>query len=335
MRTTKLLCSAALLLASAGQAVAGEITATVNKLSEPVSLSVSGSQPVATYVVSLQNTGGTNDINSGRFVATTQVIGGSGAIAAYKSSNGANCTVTNAGTRVDCTVGALAANETKTFTLTYFAPAAGTSIDLVWQSVFNNGSPPGGGNGNVGTTSITLAPIDNAKVASAVPANEDVAVFTGDRALPSNSDQFTTAINVPVANPNNSTATVTEFDVSTDTTCTSQRNFRKCFASDISIPGVDLQPQGAVLAFTLRIDRSNIRNSSRIDQVIIRYSDQSVVVTNVQFCARDGSNNPIPNADKTPCIDTRQEFTRKSPLQSWTGYQWRLIGYKNGRYDLF
>lgn len=335
MKSKKLVCAAALLLASVGQAFAGEIFATVGTLADSVSLSVGGSQPVATYTVTLENKGTSNDINNARFVATTQVVNGGTATATYKSSNGATCTVTDGGTRVDCSVGALLIGQPKSFTLTFFSPTAGSSIALNWQSVFNNGSPPGGGNGNAATTSIALAAIDNAKVTSAVPASEQVLVFTGNRALPSSNDQFTTEINVPSANNKNSTATVDEIDNSTDTTCSSQRNFRKCFSSDISIPTVDLQAQGAVLTFTLRIDRSNIRPSSRIDQVVIRYTDPLVTVSNVQFCARDGSNNPIPNADKTPCIDTRQEFTRKTSQQQWTGYQWKLIGYKNGRYDLF
>lgn len=123
---------------------AGEIDADVGYLASPVSLSVPGSQPVATYTVKLTNASASNVINNGRLVATTSVVGGAtGAKATFKSASGATCTVDMDGTRVDCSVGSLALTQSKEFTLTFYSPSSGTNIALAWDAVFDNGTPPG------------------------------------------------------------------------------------------------------------------------------------------------------------------------------------------------
>ena len=315
---------------------AGEIDADVGYLASPVSLSVPGSQPVATYTVKLTNTSASNTINNGRLVATTSVSGGAaGAKATFKSASGATCTVDMDGTRVDCSVGSLAVNQSKEFTLTFYSPASGTSIALAWDAVFDNGTPPGGSNGDSGTTTIELAAIDPSKVTSAVPPNESVSVFTGNLALPSSADQFTVAVSIPSANATKTTATVQETDITDDLNCSSLRNFVRCFQSDISIPGVFLSGTGTdYLTFQLRVDKSDIRNGTKIDKVIIQYTDGSLVVPIVQYCSKDGGGNAIPNGDGTPCIARADDYTRKSPL-GWKGFQWTIINIKNGGYKVF
>lgn len=313
---------------------AGQIDGDVGFLASPVSLSVSGSQPVATYKVKLKNTGASNTISNGRLVASTTVVGGlSGAKAVFKSVSGATCSTSLQGTRVDCSVGSLAVNQSKEFTLTFFSPSSGTRIDLAWDAVFDSGTPPGGSNGDSGTTSIALAAIDPARVTSAVPPNETVSVFTGNLALPSGSDQFTVAITVPPVSTATS-ASVVETDASGNTNCTSLRNFVRCYRTDISIPGVVFSTSGDYLTFVLRVERSNIRKGTKIDKVLIQYQDGVVVVPIVQYCLKDGSGNAIPNSDFTPCIAKVDDYTRKSPL-GWFGFQWTFISLKNGFFDLF
>lgn len=314
---------------------AGQIDGDVGFLASPVSLSVSGSQPVAAYTVKLTNTGNSNTISNGRLVATTTVVGGlSGAKAAFKSASGATCSTSAEGTRVDCSVGSLAVNQSKEFTLTFFSPSSGTRIDLAWDAVFDSGAPPGGANGDSGIESIELAAIDPAKVTSAVPPNETVSVFTGNLALPSGSDQFTVAITVPPVNAP-TTASVVETEVSGNTNCTSLRNFVRCYQSSISIPGVVFSATGSdYLTFVLRVDKSNIRKGTKIDKVLIQYQDEVNVIPSVQNCLRDGSGNAIPNSDLTPCIANADDYTRKSPL-GWLGFQWTIISLKNGVFNLF
>jgi hypothetical protein len=307
---------------------AGEIDAEVGYLASP------GSQPVATYTVKLTNSSASNAINNGRLVATTSVVGGAtGASATFKSASGATCTVDMGGTRVDCSVGSLALTQSKEFTLTFYSPSSGTSIALAWDAVFDNGTPPGGSNGDSGTTSIALAAIDPTSVTSAVPPNETVSVFTGVLALPSASDQFTVAITVPPVAAS-TTASVVESDITNDINCSSLRNFVRCFQSDISIPGVVLSGTGTdYLTFQLRVDKSDIRNGAKIDKVVITYTDDSQSVPIVQYCLKDGNGNPIVNVTQ-PCIARADDYTRKSPL-GWKGFQWTIITIKNGKLGIF
>jgi len=323
------------ILAAMGAAQAGDMDAAVGSLASPVSLNVNGSQPVATYTVSLTNAGSSNTISNGRFVATASVSGGNfGTNAVFKSASGASCTTSLGGTKVDCSVGSLAVSESKAFTLTFFSPSSGTSIDLVWDAVFDNGTPPGGSNGASGSTSIALAAIDPTSVTSAVPPNETVSVFTGNLALPSDYDQFTVAITVPPVSIS-TTASVVESDITSEVNCSSMRNFVRCFQSNISIPGIVLSGVGAdYLTFQLRVDKSDIRNGTKIDKVLIQYTDGSLSVPIVQNCLKDGSGNPIPNSDQTPCIARADDYSKKSPL-GWKGFQWSIINVKNGSYKVF
>jgi hypothetical protein len=337
---------------AATAASAGEIDAEVNALSPSVSWSVGSSKPVATYAVTLTNTSASNTINNGRLVATTTVLGGSaGAQAVFKSvSSGATCSVSPDGTRVDCSVGSLVIGQPKTFWLNFESPTSGTSINLTWDAVFDSGTPPGGSNGDSGKTSILLADIAATGVESAVPPNEAVAVYTGYLALPSSSDQFTTAIKVPSANSKSSTARVVESDISFELNCTNLRNFKRCFSSDIQIPDVTVpfsSVEGEYLTFTLSIDKSNFRGGAKIDKTLIVYNSivnpdnladpNNVINHTVQFCTAGTNGKAIPNSDcKTPCIKAANDYSsRKSPLGNWYGFQWEIIACKNGRYDLY
>ena len=328
------------MFAAVAASQAAQIDGEVKPLVSPVSLSISGSQPVASYTVTLKNTGSSNTINNGRLVAVTSVVSGvSGAKAVFKSvsGGGATCSTSLQGTRVDCSVGSLTVNQPKVFTLTFFSPSSGTQIDLVWDAVFDSGSPPGGSNGDNGTTSILLAAIDAASVTSAVPPNETVSVFTGNLALPSGSDPFTVAVTVPpVSAP--TTASVLETEVSGNKNCKSLRNFVKCYRSTITIPEVALASSGSYLTFDLRVDKSNIRKGARIDKVLIQYDDNNsppILVPTVQFCSKDGSGNPLPNSDGIPCIAKADDYTLTSSPAGWFGFQYRIISLKNGSFNLF
>lgn len=321
---------------------AGEIDGIVEPLASPVSLSVNGSKPVATYVVTLTNTSANNTINNARLVATTTVEGGAiDAKAIYKSVSGgtATCSANSDGTRVDCSVGALTVGQSRQFTLNFFSPTSGASVVLSWDAVFDFGTPPGGSNGDSGYASISLQQIDPTKVTSAVPPNEIVEVFTGNLALPSNTDQFTVAITVPPVNVA-TTASVTEKDVSANTNCRSLRNFSACFESKISIPTVDLTGNDSYLTFFLQIDESNIRKGTKIDKVLVQYDaddddTNGLTLAIVQYCSRNGAGMPMPNGDGTPCIAQANDYTRRPSPEGWYGFQWKFISFKNGRFSLY
>jgi hypothetical protein len=330
------------MFAAAG-ALAGELNAVVTPLAPSVSWSVGDSNPVASYTVTLTNTGSSNSIDNGRFVATTSVLGSqAGAQAVFKSVIGAaTCGVSQGGTRVDCSVdGSLAPGASSSFTLNYYSPTSGTSILLAWNAVFDSGTPPGGSNGDNGETAIGLTEIQNNEVASAVPAKEDVAIYTGYLALPSSSDPFTTAIMVPKANSRSSTATVTESDISGELNCTNLRNFKRCFSSKIDIPNVVLPWSPTdYLAFTLSIDKSNFRGGAKIGKTLILYTDPVNGISNetVQFCQSGTDGKPVPDTEcKMPCIAKANDYSsKKSPLGGWYGFQWEILACKNGFFDIF
>ena len=346
-RTKQLLAArmaiATCVLFAASAPNAGEIEAVVGTLSPSVSWSVGDSKPVATYTVTLKNMSASNTINNGRLVATTTVSPATaGTQALYKSANGAICGVSLGGTRVDCSVDSLAPGQSKSFTLNFISPTAGNSIELAWDAVFDAGTPPGNSNGNSGTEIIALTGIAATGVLSAVPPNEEVAVYTGYLALPSSSDQFTTAIKVPNVNTKSSTASVVEADISFELNCTNLRNFKRCFSSSIDIPDV-IVPWSPTdyLTFTLSIDKSNFRGGAKIDKTLIRYTeDGGVSYVTVQFCSVD-QNGPVPNKDQnglctTPCIKKANDYSsRKSPLGGWYGFQWEIISCKNGSFEIF
>jgi hypothetical protein len=326
---------------------AGEIDGEVGFLASPVSLSVSGSQPVATYTVKLTNTSASNTINNGRLVATTTVVGGlSGAKAVFKSaSSSGSCSTSLEGTRVDCSVGSLVLGQSKEFTLTFFSPSSGSRIDLVWNAVFDSGTPPGGSNGDSGTTSIVLEAIKPDIVTSAVPANQldTINVFTGNLAVPSASDPFAVSVAVPPVSTSTTATVIESFEITTaEPTCKAQGNFRTCYRSSISVPGADYagDPRGSFLTFVLRVDKSNLRGGAKIDRVVIRYEVDGVVIeSNVNFCNRvsdgNGGTKAEPDPNGTPCIDKAEDFSRRRASQGWFGFQWTLISLKNGDFNLF
>jgi hypothetical protein len=246
-------------------------------------------------------------------------------------------------TRVDCSVGPLALGQAKSFTLTYYSPTSGTSIDLAWDAVFDSGTPPGGSNGDNGSSNIALEAIKLDEVKSAVPASSTdmITVFTGNFAVPSSTDQFATSVSVPPV-AFNTTASVLESSViyTADPTCKAQGNFRNCYQSKVNVNGVAYEYSPGTsnyLTFVLRVDRSNLRGGAKLDSVIIRYTadDESTIESNVNFCDRDASGNPLPDADGTPCIAQASDFTRRNAAQGWFGFQWILISLKNGRISVY
>lgn len=129
-------------LATATPAFAGEIDGEVNAVIPSVSLSIGGSEPAASYTVKLTNTSNASALNVARLIGTTSVDS-VGAKAMFKSAAGATCTTTNVDkTLIDCNAGGLALGASKTFTVTFTAPTAGTNIAFAWQAVFDNGTPP-------------------------------------------------------------------------------------------------------------------------------------------------------------------------------------------------
>ncbi len=348
---------AALVLATSAHA--GELDGTVEAVQPSVSLSIGGSEPAASYNVTLTNVSTSGAMNVARLVGTTSVVGGAvGAKAVFKSATNDFCTVTNAErTSIDCNVGALALGASKTFTVTFTAPTSGTNISFAWTAVFDNGTSPGNSNGDAGTAPMGLDPIDPAKVTSVVPADVAVTFFTGGGvatgplclSLPCAGDNWVTRIKVPSSSLA-TTGIVEEF--LNATFCAQAGNLLTCNTSDLSIPGATFGVPGArplrdpltgasqFLEITLLRDASTIARGAKIDSAVVYYRKLDTdTFQPVADCA-DTTNGVLPQPGR-PCEDRaqRKAYPSKSrpkdpPVPAGFEGDWQFVIYAhdNGKY---
>jgi hypothetical protein len=322
---------------------AGELTAQVTPVLPSVSLSVGGSQPAASYTITLTNTSTSGSMNVARLVGTSTVVGGSAdAKAVFRSSTPYACTKLNAGTSIDCNVGSLALGASKTFTVTFTAPTSGTSIDFAWQAVFDNGTPPGNSNGNIGSTPIGLNPIDVSQVTSDVPANLQVTFFTGT-GMATAADPWVTRVKAPVPSAA-STALVVESVGEVD--CAQASDLLTCNTTALTIPGSTFGTAGAsdrsqFLEITLLRDASTISRGAKISSAVVYYKkDASADPPEPVPDCNDPAYPGRPSAGK-PCEDRSQRVayprknTGKTPVAPGYESDWKFVIYAfdNGKYN--
>lgn len=321
----------------ATSALAGEIEGTVTPVLPSVSLSVGGSQPAASYNVTLENTGTSSTLNAARLVGTTTVTGGSAdAKAVFRSAAGATCVTTNAaGTSIDCSVGSLEFGSPKPFTVTFTSPTSGTKISFAWQAVFDNGTPPGNSNGNADTTDIGLDPIDTAKVVSDIPSNVAVTFFTGT-GIATPTDPWVSILKAP-STAQAVTATVEE-GVSLSQ-CSA--DLLDCRTTTMTIPSsfgvAGTRPFSQFLEVTLLRDASTIAKGAKIDSAVLYYKhdpNAAGLGDPIQSC----TDLTLPKAG-VPCEDRTQRTAYgrkslpKSPVPAGFEGDWKFIIYlhDNGR----
>jgi hypothetical protein len=324
-------------LVSATSAFAGELDGTVSPVLDPVSLSIGGSEPAASYTVTLTNISNSSALNVTRLLGTTSVTGGaSGAKAVFKSADGAICTVTNAdNTSIDCNAGGLAQGASKTFTITFTAPTSGTDITFTWQAVFDNGSAPGYSNGDAGTTDIGLDPIDTAKVVSNIPSNVAVTFFTGT-GIATPTDPWVSILRAP-----STTQSVTATVVEGVSLSQCSADLLDCRTTTMTIPSTfgvaGTRPLSQFLEVTILRDASTIAKGAKIDAATLYYKhdpDAPGFGNPVQSC----TDLTLPKAG-VPCEDRtqRKEYPRKNtpktPVSPGYESDWRFIIYlqDNGR----
>jgi hypothetical protein len=319
-------------------ALAGELDGTVSPVLTSVSLSIGGSEPAASYTVTLENTSNSGALNVTRLVGTTSVTGGaSGAKAVFKSATGASCTVTNIDkTSIDCNAGGLAQGALKTFTVTFTAPTSGANIAFAWTAVFDNGTPPGNSNGDAGTTYIGLDPIDIEKVTSDIPLNVAVTFFTGN-GVATAADPWVTIVKVPSTGQ---TAKATVLEDSSVSQCAP--DLLDCRTSTLTIDGITFgdtgeRPLSVFLEVTLRRDATTIAKGAKIDTAVLYYKHDPEVVglgVPIASCA----DTSLPKLE-TPCEDLtkRKAYpkrnTGKTPVGAGFEADWEFVIYlhDNGR----
>lgn len=329
-------------------AFAGEITADV-KVSpgseQGVSLSVPPSEPVASYLVTVKNTGSSNTIQRARFHAQTNVTGGqAGAAAQFKSSTAYSCVPTNfERTAIDCAIGSLAPGQSsEQFTLTFSSPTSGTEINLVWQADFDGGD--GFSNGNGDATPITLNPINPDLVKSDVPALTSLEFFTGN-GVATPVDTWVTRVTIFSSSVATQATIVENQNALNECSAGQAADLLTCSFTSLSIPdatfGIAGQPiPGQFLKINLLRDASTIAKGAKISSARIFYrkldSDPSYI--EVLPCTMSPTGGP---STGVPCEDLskRTAYPRKSGPKASVpaGYEgdWSFTIYAtgNGRYE--
>ena len=326
-------------------AQAGEIFATVDTVFQPVSLSISGSEPVASYRVKVTNTSNSNTISRARLVGTTSVTnGGADARAVFKSATTYVCTTMNAeNTSIDCAIGNLAPGQSsQEFTVTFTAPTSGDTIAFAWQAVFDQGVPPGNSNGEAGTSTIALAPIDSNSVKSDIPANIALTFFTGT-GVATAQDTWVTRVKVPAT----SAAAIAEIVENANEliTCARAADLTTCSTSTLTIPGGTFGTAGArpltqFLEITFLRDASTISNGAKLSSATIYYRQLPTDSALPVLSCTDTTYGALPQPGR-PCEDRtqRKEFPRKNsartPVEPGYERDWQFVIYAvgNGKYE--
>lgn len=354
-RLGRLAASTSLLLPLLSHAGAGVLTSVVTPLTEAVTYSVPSSATTAAlttyvgYTVSIANVSG-NTINNVRFTGTASATDTDEKVL-FSSVEGASCTVSTDRTAIECAIGQLKAGQAApVFAVFFQAPAKDTvspipngvsgscaTTDCVNFSGVTYYAEGTGGPNSVPQNSTTIwaaAPVTLGTnsptfVKSAVQKSGG-ALFTGNGAVSTGADKFTTRVVVPLA-ATYTTAEIQEADI---TAANCSPNFNTCFRSDITVPGTFNSPN--YLTFVLRQDSSTILSGTKIESVLIQYtptgSTQSVFVG---LCA----NPTTPRTDGLPCI-AKRTYYKNSRTPGWTldldgDFEWTLISTKNGSYKVF
>jgi uncharacterized protein affecting Mg2+/Co2+ transport len=325
-----------------------QIVTTITSLSDAVTYSAATETYVVGYTVTISNAGN-NTVNNVRFVGTTSVPD---LVVGYKGSNGITCDPvsnadrTNTNTTVTCQLGTATAGFSKTFSVFFYSPVntvdnASRTVAFNATTIYAEGTtdnpnnPPANDTRYDTVATVVLGTPSPSEVKSALTPD-------GGTFFTAPVDQFSSKVTVP---PQQKSSSVTLLEsASTDvTTCSSLKNFNTCYKSAITVPDVVFtSSSGNFLTFVLRVDSADIRKGSKIGKVVIRYSASGVPelnipaisLTDLQFCAKDGSNNAIPNSNYEPCIAKANDFTRKGS-SGFFGYEWIILNLKNGDFELF
>lgn len=331
---------------------AGAITPQVVPLTSPVTYSTNSSPPLETYVaytLNFTNTGG-NTINDALFTFTASATDPAETVALFNPAVylPAGCAQTGVSTFA-CTKRQLGRGEsffTQPIVVFFRAPvkavngvadAPGTDFvnvggDLVYAEGTSGKNPQPNSSVTWTGPQVSLGTTDPVNVRSALPRSGG-SFFTGDAATTLFTDPFAVKVTVPAA-PTYSTAELLESDVTSNINCTSLGNFNRCFAATVTIPDIAFTPaSGSFMTFVLRVDASNIKTGTKINNVLIQYDDGAV--HNVGACA----SPTTPGSDGIPCIAKAVHYKNKS-VPGWTpalnlDFEWTLLNLTNGALRLF
>jgi len=347
--------TALLLAAPAAFGGAGIVSTDVSPLSTKVTYSTPATtsparQALVTYVgytvTIASDPTNTNTVNNVRFTATTSVTD-TAEKATFVSADGAVCVTTNADkTSIECSIGQLRAGQKyPTFAVFFMAPektvngvADGQDEDKVsFAGITYYAEGTGGVDNSVPQNSttlwsasqVTLGTFNPTSVKSAVPKGGGT-LFTGDGAVATGLDTWTTTVSVPPA------TTYTTADILESVSgVTCAPDLLTCSSTTLTIPGTF-----AKLEITLRRDASTIAKNAKIATAYVYYSNPTYPDSRIDYTrfallpCTDTSYGPLPQTG-IPCIARRTEYTRRTaPTADWIG-DWEFVIYAldNGTYE--
>ncbi len=335
MKTALFLNSALLAFLSLGfgaQAFAtyGRDHVSIKVVSDPASVSVSragGPSFRVSYEVTVKNNSSRNSYTYD-FKGTTAVSGatGSTAIARFDGSTGLSCAVVSAAdkpTVVECDDLKVDKNSSKTFSVTFITPQAGTKLRFTVKST----STASRGEGYADTPLITQPAVDINLGFETFVTEEGGLFYTGSSAnacspapgsWPSSTDPFTTSLYVP---PINFTTTATVYEPPPDgQSCSPLYTADGCFQSELTIPSAP----GAFnnLKIHFRISPSKIVPGSNIANAVLKYQkDSGHPEIDLQSCSQTGGPT-----SGVPCVRERKAYTfaPNTPAPSCVGI-WEFL----------
>jgi uncharacterized repeat protein (TIGR01451 family) len=348
---------------------AGILTTTVTALQDTVTYSkpASSKSPALTtyigYTVSVKNEGG-NTINNIRFTGTTSVTDGAEK-ALFGSAEGAYCVtpIADDKTAIECSIGQLTAGQVINFAVFFLAPENKAPLDVQNIVTFAGATLYAEGTGGINSVpdnsikewicapsptqvtptqgptvcQVALGTPDPVRIRSSVTKNGGD-LFTGDGAVTTAADRFSTRVNIP-AGAAYTTAEIVESALIGDCTF-----LIVCDQVRLTIP----PPAGATvftpyLTIVLREDATNIKKGTKIASVLLEYlPDEYADGTPyaggpvlIDECA-SGPVPPSPTAQEPfykPCIAKRTVYKRNT--SGWTpdldgDFEWTLVSYRNG-----
>ena len=310
---------------------AGSLSVTVTSISDGVTYSQGSQQPLVGYVVTVANTGG-NTINNIHFTGATAVVVGTtpnpNESVPFSFSDGMNCQTNTALAPLDCSIGQLKAGKSAPTFLVWFTspvqngPGTGETISFtgkVYYAETTGGptSPPQ--NSIVDWTppaAVGLGIPSDTHVKSGVPSKG------GTFGTAAGNDPLTTTVTIPSGFTPPTGQTYTTADILNEATTLTDNpnctNFLVCWKSTLTIPGTF-----APLTIVLREQLSNAKPGTKINSVVLLYSDETVTDYVLQGCPAAHT----PRGDGLPCIDSAVTVKKQY-------FEWTILNTKNGGYKI-
>lgn len=364
-------CTGALLaLGGPARAADPNVSITVTPIPDIVNLRVQASTTQAAYRVDIVNNS-TNVLNEVRFSAGTRVDAGPAATR-YVEDSSADCGLApGSQTQLSCSFGQLRsgsaspADKSRSFIVVFEAPASGERLYLDWVATYKEGGTDNNGNsspsndsqsGSAFASLVTSAFSSDKQLRSYVAAATGALLFTRT-GVPSDTDPWTTTVQVPSGVLSTEARIVEDSDPNSCSPVVPT-----CVRSALSVPGqyTDATPLNADVRFLvtiLRRDASTIPTGAQIAKSPVfyepgaldangafqpSYPGNAAFPVQLKLCSAIGGAPSVPAAGTAPalaaqqshCIKSFQEYS-KNPAKAPPGlagdWEWVIWGVENGR----